>query len=162
MFYSWLVFDQTEIFVSVVEIVFHGSWFFHLFHHLCDRSFYQLLDPKHFEAFKIMSQRQVDIERTNERRGLKIWEAQFGAHLASLLEPVLPDWANFENSRQLFSHKCSQNIWWLFGPFWKTSLLSKNCCCYILDNFWKMLVYLWFQHLVTLFGTHAYPKQASK
>ena len=35
------------------------------------------------------------------------------------------------------SSKRSPNDWQLFGLFWKTSLLCKNCISYFLGNFWK-------------------------
>ena len=38
----------------------------------------------------------------------------------------------------------------IFRLFSKTSLLSKNCCCYFLGNFWKHLGNFLLQHLVTL------------
>ena len=48
---------------------------------------------------------------------------------------VWPDWMIFESSwRQNFYQK-SQNDWQLLGDFWKTSLLSKNCCCHFWGNF---------------------------
>ena len=51
------------------------------------------------------------------------------------LSLVWPDWMIFESSwRQNFFQK-SPNDWQLFGQFWKTSLLWKNCCCYFLGNF---------------------------
>ena len=43
-------------------------------------------------------------------------------------------------------HPSSQNGRWLFGPFWNSPLLNKNCC----GNFWKHFYYILFQHLVTL------------
>ena len=51
---------------------------------------------------------------------------------------------------QKFHHKSSRNVWWLLGYFCKTSLVSKNSYWYFLDRIWKILGYLWFQHLVTL------------
>ena len=36
-----------------------------------------------------------------------------------------------------FSYTNYLNIWWSFGPFWKTSLWSKNCYGHFLCNFWK-------------------------
>ena len=51
---------------------------------------------------------------------------------------VWPDWAIFESSWQQNIYQKSPNDWQqLFGLFWKTSLLSKNCIGYFLGNFWK-------------------------
>ena len=49
-----------------------------------------------------------------------------------------------------FSYKSSSNVCWIFGLFWKHPFSSINCCIYLLGNFWKLLGYFIFQHLVTL------------
>ena len=49
-----------------------------------------------------------------------------------------------------FYYWCGQNVWWLFGQWWKTLLFKSNWRGYILGNFWKNLGYFLFQHLVTL------------
>ena len=46
------------------------------------------------------------------------------------------DWAIFESYCQI-SSKRSPNDWQLFGLFWITSLLCKNCIGYFLGNCWK-------------------------
>ena len=61
-----------------------------------------------------------------------------------------PDWVIFEVFGDKLSPKSSQNVQWIFGLKLKTSLLGKNCCSYILANFWKHLGYFLFQHLVTV------------
>ena len=67
---------------------------------------------------------------------------------------VWPDWRFLKVLGDTFSNKNSTNYLQLFGPFWKTSLLCKNCCGYFLGNHWKHLGYFLLQHLVTLFSSH--------
>ena len=49
-----------------------------------------------------------------------------------------------------FSLISSTNVWRLFGLFEHRRFLSKNCCGYFLEYFWKNLGEFSFQHLVTL------------
>ena len=67
-----------------------------------------------------------------------------GSKWQNMLSTGWPDWAIFESSWwQIFVARCL-NVCWLFGLFWKTSLWSKNCCDYFLDNFWNNLAIFYF------------------
>ena len=70
--------------------------------------------------------------------------------LPTAQQPVWPDWAIFESSWRQNSSKISSNDLQLFGLFWKTSLLCKNCFSYFLGNVWKNLGYFLLQFLATL------------
>ena len=45
-----------------------------------------------------------------------------------------------------FEHSRWQNVWWLFGLFWKTSILSKKLLILLLGNFGLLLIFSIWSH----------------